>query len=127
VVNKPKSILPSRKLLRERLRGITAIELGAVVSILIVICALALNITVLVFAADMCDRACKDCARAAGQQGTVGQAVAAMQAALGTHPYDGTVIQSLAAELVTYEDYGSGGGLGAPTTTGTNGLQARRW
>ena len=121
MVNKPKSVPSSRKLLRERLKGITAIELGAVVSILIVICALALNITVLVFAADMCDRACKDCARAAGQQGTVGQAVAAMRAALGTHPYDGTVIQSLDAQLITYEDFNAGGGAGAPTTTGTSG------
>ncbi|MDP3507273.1 MAG: hypothetical protein Q8T09_04740, partial [Candidatus Melainabacteria bacterium] len=121
MVNKPKLVPSSRKLLRERLKGITAIELAAVVSILIVICAMALNITVLVFAADMCDRACKDCARAAGQQGTVGQAVSAMQAALVTHPYDGTVIQSLNAELITYEDYGAGNGAGQTSTTGTNG------
>ena len=66
-MNTPKEIPHSRRLLKERLRGITAIELAAIVAILIVISALALNITVLIFAADMCDRACKDCARAAGQ------------------------------------------------------------
>ncbi|HNM52073.1 MAG TPA: hypothetical protein PKN86_20300, partial [Candidatus Obscuribacter sp.] len=111
----------NRKSLKERLRGITAIELGAVVSILIVICALALNIAVLIFAADMCDRACKDCARSAGQMGRVGQAVDAMQASLSTHPVDGTVIQSLNAELITYEDYLAAPNNGSPTTTSTNG------
>ncbi len=119
--NKTKSVLSSRKLHRKRLSGITTIELAAVVSILIVISALTLNITVLIFAADICDRACKDCARAAGQQGTVGQAVSAMKAALTTHPYDGTVIQSITAELITYEDYGSGNGAGQTTSTGTSG------
>jgi hypothetical protein len=41
-----------------------------------------------------------------------------MNAALATHPVDGTVIQSLGAELITYEDYGAGG---VTATTGTNG------
>ncbi|MBU6455284.1 MAG: hypothetical protein KGS72_26170, partial [Cyanobacteria bacterium REEB67] len=49
---------------------------------------------------------------------TVGQAVAAMNAALLTHPYDGTVIQNIKAELITYEDYGAGG---VTSTTGSNG------
>jgi hypothetical protein len=121
VLKKTDQVTHGRKTLKERLRGITAIELGAVVSILIVICALALNIAVLIFAADMCDRACKDCARSAGQMSKVGQAVDAMQASLSTHPVDGTVIQSLRAELVTYEDYLASGNNGSPTTTSTNG------
>jgi len=31
------------------------------------------------------------------------------------------VIQTLNAELITYEDYGAGNGAGQTSTTGTNG------
>lgn len=66
--------------LLSRLRGVTAIELAAVVAILIVVTALTFNICILIFAADMCDRAARDCARAAGMMSTPRDAQNAMNA-----------------------------------------------
>ena len=90
-----------------RLRGITAIELAAVVAILIVITALSFNICILIFAADMCDRAARDCARAAGMMSTPQDAQNAMNASLLHHQTNapGWVITQFTSQLVVFEDY----------------------
>lgn len=60
------------------------------------------------FGADFCDRACKDCARAAGQMSTPDDAVNAMNAAAAAHAVDGIFITKMYPELLLYQDYNDG-------------------
>jgi len=80
-------------------------ELAASLPIFISVTIFSLNSASFIFAADFCDRACKDCARAAGQMSTPDEAVNAMNAAAATHPVDGVVFQQLTPELLVYQDY----------------------
>ena len=126
----PKARRALKSRLISRLRGVTAIELAAVVAILIVVTALTFNICILIFAADMCDRAARDCARAAGMMSTPREAQNAMNAALLHHQTSspGYVITQFNAELVVFEDYTNHNPAlsaaelaGIPTTTTRSG------
>ena len=119
-----------RNLYNYRDKGFTIVELGAIAFLIIVISALGLDIGILIFASDSCDKACKDCARAAGTAGrTPGQAEDAMNAALATHitSLNPLIMSNLTAQLMVYEDYSAGtpnstsGGTTGPwvTTTGS--------
>jgi len=90
---------------RKRKMGATAIELIATMPVLIVVTALSLDLAVLMFGVDFCDRTCKDCARVAGQMSTPDDAVNAMNAAAAAHRIDGFVIHKMYPELLIYEDY----------------------
>ena len=63
------------------IRGTTTMELALSLPIFIAITIFSINTAAFIFAADFCDRACKDCARAAGQMSTPDDAVNAMNAA----------------------------------------------
>src|SRR3984957_12582195 len=86
-------------------RGVTTIELAASLPVFIAVTIFSINTAAFIFAADFCDRACKDCARAAGQMSTPDDAVNAMNAAAAAHPIDGFVIKKMYPELLIYEDY----------------------
>jgi Flp pilus assembly protein TadG len=85
--------------------GVTTMELAVSLPIFIAVTMFSINLTAFVFAADFCDRACKDCARAAGQMPTPDQAVNAMNAAAANHPVDNLLFQQLTPELLVYQDY----------------------
>jgi hypothetical protein len=80
-------------------------ELAASIPIFISVTIFSLNSASFIFAADFCDRACKDCARAAGQMSTPDEAVNAMNAAAASHTVDGVFFQQLTPELLVYQDY----------------------
>jgi hypothetical protein len=90
---------------QKRNKGATAIELIATMPVLIVVMMLSIDLAVLMFGVDFCDRTCKDCARVAGQMSTPDKAVNAMNAAAAAHRIDGFVINKMYSELVVYEDY----------------------
>ena len=100
-------------------QGFTLVELAAMSLLLVVIVALALDMGILIFASDACDKACKDCARAAGTGRTPGQAMDAMNAALAVHlnGLNSFTMSNLKAQLMVYEDYS----LGTPNATSGNG------
>lgn len=90
---------------RRGTKGASTMELVLSAPILIIITIFSLNSAALIFGADFCDRACKDCARAAGQMSTPDTAVNAMNAAAASHTVDGMVFKQISPELVVYEDY----------------------
>lgn len=104
----------------KRDKGVGLIELCFVAFLLIVIVALGLDMGILIFASDACDKTCKDCARAAGTGRTPGDAINAMNAALAVHSaqLNPLVMSQLTAQLMVYEDYSPNTPLG---TTGSNG------
>ena len=80
-------------------------ELAVALPIFIAVTIFSINTAAFVFAADFCDRACKDCARAAGQMSTPDESVNAMNAAAAAHTVDGFFFQQLTPELLVYRDY----------------------
>jgi hypothetical protein len=106
----------NRKIIREKLlkrssekaNGMISLELASTAFILVVISIFSIDAVSLVFGADFCDRACKDCARAAGQMATPDDAVNAMNAAAATHPVDGVFVTKMYPELLLYQDYNNG-------------------
>src|ERR1700722_13116662 len=86
-------------------RGVTTIELAASLPVFIAVTIFSINMAAFIFAADFCDRACKDCARAAGQMSTPDDAVNAMNAAATAHPVDNFFFRQLSPELLVYQDY----------------------
>ena len=96
-------------------KGVTLVELAAMMFLFVIIALLGLDMGILVFAADTCDKTCRDCARAAGTGRTPGQAIDAMNAALATHAstLNAFVMSNLQAQLMVYEDY-------SPNTPNTN-------
>src|SRR5271169_4633589 len=80
-------------------------ELAASIPIFISVTIFSINTAAFIFAADFCDRACKDCARSAGQMSTPDEAVNAMNAAAAAHPVDNFFFQQLSPELLVYQDY----------------------
>ncbi len=105
---------------KTRKRGATALELIATMPILIVVTLLSIDLAVLMFGVDFCDRTCKDCARVAGQMSTPDDAVNAMNAAAAAHRIDGFIIQRMYPELLIYEDYNYSSRLPTPKY-GTSG------
>ncbi len=85
----------------------TTMELAASLPIIIIVTIFSINTAACMFAADFCDRACKDCARAAGQMSTPDDAVNAMNAAAAAHPVDNLFFQQLTPQLLVYQDYNS--------------------
>jgi hypothetical protein len=73
--------------------------------ILIIVTIFSINTGALIFAADFCDRAAQDCARAAGKMSTPDDAVNAMNATSLAHPVDGYFFRQLTPELLVYQDY----------------------
>src|SRR5580698_3724998 len=87
-------------------KGFTIVEVAAMALLLVIIAALGLDIGILVFASDACDKACKDCAKAAGTSGrTPGQAEDAMNAALASHisTLNPLIMSNLTSQLMVYE------------------------
>jgi len=114
--------------LKKQGKGFTLVELAGMSILLVIIAVLGVDMGILIFASDACDKACKDCARAAGTGRTPGQAIDAMNAALTTHISGlGPMMSALSAQLMVYEDYSTGtpsttsGGANGPweTTTGS--------
>ena len=100
--------MPERPLIAKKQRcnkAVSTIELVATIPILIVLTALSIDLAVLMFGMDFCDRTCKDCARAAGQMSTPDDAVNAMNAVAEAHHIDGFVLNKMYSELLIYEDY----------------------
>jgi hypothetical protein len=94
--------------------GVTTMELAASLPIFIAVTIFSINTAAFIFAADFCDRACKDCARAAGQMSTPDEAVNAMNAAAASHPVDNLFFQQLTPELLIYQDYNNSSSTPTP-------------
>lgn len=94
-----------RQLSGRSIQGTTTTELAVSLPIFMIVTIFSINTAALTFAADFCDRTCKDCARAAGQMSTPDQAVNAMNAAAAAHPVDNFFFQQLSPELLVYQDY----------------------
>lgn len=92
---------------RRRISGSTTMELAMGLPFFIAVTIFSINTAAFVFAADFCDRTCKDCARAAGQMPTPDESVNAMNAAAAAHPVDNFFFQQLTPELLVYRDYNS--------------------
>ena len=92
----------------------TSLELASTAFILVVISIFSIDAVSLIFGADFCDRACKDCARAAGQMSTPDDAVNAMNAAAAAHPVDGTFVTRMYPELLVYQDNNDGASVETP-------------
>ncbi len=107
------------------MRGASAVELVATAPILIIMTVLSIDLAALLLGADFCDRACKDCARAAGQMPTPDEAVNAMNAAAAAHKIDGTLFRKMYPELLVYEDYNSSGLTPTPKYGSTPDYLAR--
>jgi hypothetical protein len=90
---------------RSDTHGVTTMELAISLPLFIIVTIFSINTAAFIFAADFCDRACKDCARAAGQMSTPDDAVNAMNAAAAAHPVDNFFFQQLIPELLVYQDY----------------------
>jgi hypothetical protein len=103
-------------------------EIALSLPIFIVITVFSINTAFFIFAADFCDRTCKDCARAAGQMSTPDDAVNAMNAAAAAHPVDHFFFKQISPELLVYQDYNYSSSKPTPkygstaSYTGENGL-----
>jgi hypothetical protein len=103
-----------RRMITIRKRGMTSIELASTSLVLVVISMFSVDAICLTFGADFCDRACKDCARAAGQMSTPDDAVNAMNATAAAHPVDGTFFVNMYPELLLYHDNNDSSTLATP-------------
>src|SRR5580698_1416120 len=86
--------------------GFTIVELASMALLVVITAALGLDIAILIFASDTCDKACRDCAKAAGTAGrTPGQAEDAMNAALASHisTLNPLIMSNLTSQLMVYE------------------------
>lgn len=106
--------LKSIKAKTRAVAGMTSLELASTAVILVVISIFSVDALSLIFGADFCDRACKDCARAAGQMSTPDDAVNAMNAAAAAHLVDGCFITKMYPELLQYQDYNNGSNAETP-------------
>jgi len=100
-------------------------ELVAIIPVLIVITILSIDLAALLLGADICDRACKDCARAAGQMSTPDEAVNAMNATAAAQPIDGVFVKQMYPELVVYEDYNNSSSTPTPKYGSTTDYLAK--
>jgi hypothetical protein len=100
--------------LSKRRRGLSIIELAIALPILLAITFLSVNLMALAFGADYCDKACQDCARAAGAMSTPDDAVNAMNAASKAYAVDGNFFNQLYPELLIYEDYNTSKAMPTP-------------
>jgi Flp pilus assembly protein TadG len=95
---------------KRRKQGSAFIELGITLSLMIVLAGLASDITLMVFAMFLDDKACRDAARAAAQQTTSAAALQAAQVQLQIHATDGvfvgqpTLVSQTSPNFV-YNDY----------------------
>jgi hypothetical protein len=96
-------------------KGMSSLEMASTSVIFVVIAIFSIDMISMIFGADFCDRACKDCARAAGQMSTPDDAVNAMNAAATAHPFDGIFIKRMYPELLIYQDYNTGSVAATPS------------
>jgi Flp pilus assembly protein TadG len=97
--------------LRRRNNGVSAIETAIAAFFLIVIVAIAVDLTVLTMGFTMLDTAARDAARGAGSQQTYAKAVSAAQSQLSIHQTDGVFIKqptltSTSSPHFVYQDFG---------------------
>lgn len=89
-------------------RAHTAIELGASAFVLAVLAIFCADIGVLLYGANVNDRACRDAARAAAQTSSQQAALAAAEASLSAYAVDGYYLKDLILDYdsFVYEDFG---------------------
>lgn len=97
--------------LPRRDNGVSAIETAIAAFFLIVIVAIAVDLTVLTMGFTMLDTAARDAARGAGSQQTSAKAVLAAQSQLSIHRTDGVFIKqpkltSASSPYFVYQDFG---------------------
>ncbi len=109
----------------KRRQGFSVLELVISLPILLAITFLSINVMALAFGADYCDKACQDCARAAGEMATPDDAVNAMNAACKAYTVDGKFFAKLYPELLVYEDYNQSTSLPTPNYGSTRAYKAK--
>lgn len=98
------------RLKQRKPRGVSAIEICIACFLMIVFAAVCLDITLVIFGYSVVDAVTRDAARAAAQQTTNTQALAAAQSALRVHATDGVfitqpVLVSQNTPNFVYQDY----------------------
>jgi len=91
-------------------RGVSAVETAVAAFFLIVIVAIAVDMTILTMGFTMLDTAARDAARGAAGQQNLAKAILAAQSQLSTHQTDGTFIKqptlkSLVSPDFVYQDF----------------------
>ena len=97
------------KISYRKLRGQSAMSFAEVAAssfLVIIMAALALDISLLIFAFSVNDKACIDVVRVAAQQTTASQAMIFASASIKNHKTDGVFISPIALTLLNYHDYG---------------------
>jgi Flp pilus assembly protein TadG len=102
------------KLISRKQTGNFGLELAYTLPILIVILLVSFDCACFVYASDLCDRVCRQCARAAAQMTTPDDAVNAMNAVASTPRLDGLIVRHLYPELLTYRDQNTSSNLPTP-------------
>ncbi len=82
-----------KKSLKRRSRGVITIEFAIGSMLMIIITALAIDITLMMLAYEVNDRACRNACRAAAQQSTSGAAINAANAILNNTGVDGVFLK----------------------------------
>lgn len=100
-----------RKRYRRRSHGVSAIETAVAAFFLIVIAAIAVDLTILTMGFTMLDTAARDAARGAAGQQDSAKALLAAQSQLSVHKTDGVFIKQptlsgVAAPYFVYQDFG---------------------
>lgn len=109
---------------RRKSIGTMAIELTGGSLFLIVLSLLFVDVSVMMLGFQVNDRACRDACRAAAQQSSSSQAIAAAKASLNMHKADGNFVTN--PTLLTdpanfvYQDFGGNPTAGNPTVTVTS-------
>ncbi|MBX9771107.1 MAG: hypothetical protein K2X29_07035 [Candidatus Obscuribacterales bacterium] len=113
----------------QRSRGAITVELCIGAFFLIIMTALAIDITLLMLGYETNDRACRNACRSAAQQTTSTKAQAAAAAILSTVAVDGTFLKkptlSLSGSDWAYQDYNGNPTAGNPFVRVTSTMQVR--
>ena len=100
----------------KKLRKITGLsfpEVAASSFLVIILAVFTADISLIIFAVSVNDKACRDVVRAAAQQATAAQAMVFAQASVKNHKTDGIFISPIQLSQFIYNDYGGNPPAGA--------------
>ena len=100
--------------------GLSFPEVAATSFLVIILAIFTADISLIIFAFSVNDKACRDVVRAAAQQSTAPQAMLFAQASVKNHTTDGIFISPIVLTTLNYNDYGGNVPPGAcPFVTAT--------
>jgi hypothetical protein len=86
--------------------GLSFPEVAATSFLVIVLAIFTADISLIIFAVSVNDKACRDVVRAAAQQATAPKAMLFAQASVKNHATDGVFVSPIVLTVLNYNDYG---------------------